>query len=164
MAVITYLGTDYTVDHAVKGADYIHGYDANAVMIVSFEGISDFSLFSYNGTYMTPEHCLAEGCNDVKCVAGSLVTRDGKSVSTTVEVTLAASGWVDGVYTITIDGVTANSNQEIIPALGITTEQIEAMQAANIQDGGQAEGKILLKAYGDAPTIDLPIRVIKRGV
>lgn len=164
MAVITYLGTEYTVDHAVKGADFIHGYDADSIMTVSFEGISDFSGFSYSGTYMEPEHCLAEGCNDVKRVGGILVTRDGEAVSTTVEATLAASGWVDGVYTLSVDGVTTNSNQEILPALGITTEQIEAMQAANIQDGGQAEGKILLKAYGDAPTIDLPIRVIKRGV
>lgn len=163
MAVITYLGTDYTVDHAVKGADYIHGYDANAVMIVSFEGISDFSLFSYNGNYMAPDHCLAEGCNDVRCVGGVLVTRDGKSVSTTVEATLLASGWADGVYTLSVDGVTANSNQEILPALGITTEQLEALQGANIQDGGQTAGNITLKAFGDVPTIDIPIRVIKRG-
>lgn len=81
MAVITYLGTDYTVDHAVKGADYIHGYDANSVLIVSFEGISDFSLFSYNGTYMTPDHCLAEGCNDVKFADGTLKKRDGTPIS-----------------------------------------------------------------------------------
>ena len=164
MATLKFNGESYTVDHAVKGADFIHGYDANAVMIVAFDGITDFSGFTYDGTYMSPEHCLAEGCNDVKCVGGVLVTREGNTVSTTVEATLLASGWSDGVYTLSVDGVTANSNQEILPALGITTEQIEAMQAANIQDGGQADGKILLKAYGDAPTIDLPIRVIKRGV
>lgn len=164
MATLTFNGESYTVDHAVKGADFIHGYDADSVMIVAFDGITDFSGFTFDGTYMAPDHCLAEGCNDVKRVGGILVTRDGNAVSTTVEATLLASGWADGVYTLSVDGVTAESNQEILPALGITTEQIEAMQAANIQDGGQAEGQILLKAYGDAPTIDLPIRVIKRGV
>ncbi len=163
MGILTYYDNSYTVDHVVKGADFIHGYDENAVLIVSFEGIKDFSGFTYDGTYLEPEHCLAEGCNDVKYVGGSLVTRDGKAVSTTVEVVISASGWVDGVYTLSVDGVTATSNQEILPALGITTEQLEAMQAANIQDGGQADNSITLKAYGDVPAIDLPIRVIRRG-
>ena len=80
-----------------------------------------------------------------------------------VTATLAANGWADGVYILTVSGVTATSNQEILPAVGITAEQLEALQAANIQDGGQAAGNITLKAYGDVPTIDIPIRVIKRG-
>ena len=90
--------------------------------------------------------------------------RNSKADKATIaEVTLAASGWVDGVYTLTLDGVTASSNQEILPAVNITTEQLEALQSANIQDGGQAAGNITLKAFGDVPTIDIPIRVIKRG-
>lgn len=81
MAVITYLGESYTVDHAVKGADFIHGYDANSVMIVSFEGIKDFSGFTYSGTYMEPGSCLAESCNDVKYVDGGLKKADGTPIS-----------------------------------------------------------------------------------
>ena len=77
MAILTFNGASYTVDHAVKGADYIHGYDADSIMIVSFEGITDFSGFTYDGTYLEPEHCLAEGCNDVKCVDGTLKKKDG---------------------------------------------------------------------------------------
>lgn len=80
-----------------------------------------------------------------------------------VTATLAANGWADGVYILTVSGVTATSNQEILPAVDITAEQLEALQAANIQDGGQAAGNITLKAFGDVPTIDIPIRVIKRG-
>ena len=68
MATLTFNGESYTVDHAVKGEDFIHGYDANSVMIVSFEGITNFADFDYDGTYMEPEHCLAEGCNVVKYV------------------------------------------------------------------------------------------------
>lgn len=80
-----------------------------------------------------------------------------------VTATLAANGWSNGAYILTVSGVTATSNQEILPAVDITAEQLEALQAANIQDGGQAAGNITLKAYGDVPTIDIPIRVIKRG-
>lgn len=80
-----------------------------------------------------------------------------------VTATLAANGWSNGAYILTVSGVTTTSNQEILPAVGITAEQLEALQAANIQDGGQAAGNITLKAFGDVPTIDIPIRVIKRG-
>ena len=177
MATLTYNGTSYTVDHAVKGTDFIHGYDTNAVMIVSFEGITNFSDFTYDGTYMEPEHCLAEGCNDVKYVDGGLKKADGTALSpadigaaemsAVVTTTLAVKSWSGSAapytYSLTVSGVTATSNQEILPALNITTEQLEAMQAANIQDGGQAANTITLKAYGDVPTIDLPIRVIRRG-
>jgi hypothetical protein len=83
--------------------------------------------------------------------------------STSATATLLASSWADKSYTLSVSGVTATSNQEILPSLNITKEQLEALQAANIQDGGQASGKITLKAFGDVPTVDIPIRVILRG-
>ena len=88
-----------------------------------------------------------------------------KSTDTTA--TLLASGWTGDSapysYTLAVAGVTADSNQELLPALGITTEQLAALQAANIQDDGQAGGTVTLKAFGTKPTIDLPIRIILRG-
>lgn len=83
--------------------------------------------------------------------------------STTITATLYASGWSNGSYTLSVSGVTATSNQELIPALNITAAQLAALQEANIQDGGQAAGQITLKAFGTVPTIDVPIRIIVRG-
>lgn len=177
MATLSYGGVSYTVDHAVKGADYIHGYDEDSVMIVSFEGVTDFSGFAYDGTYMEPGHCLSESCNDLKYVGGALVKADGTiitysdlgvaHVSSTVTATLSAANWSGDTapytYALTVSGVTATSHQELLPAVDITTDQLEALQAANIQDGGQAADTITLNAYGDKPTIDLPIRIVKRG-
>ena len=84
-----------------------------------------------------------------------------------VPATLLAASWSGDeapyTYTLSVTGVTTTSNQEYLPALDITTEQLEALQAANIQDGGQAAGTATLKAFGTKPTIDLPIRIIKRG-
>ena len=81
--------------------------------------------------------------------------------------TLPAEGWggSQAPYTLmlSVDGVTATSNQEILPALDITETELAAMQAANIQDGGQQNNAIVLKAFGEKPKMDLPIRVIKRG-
>lgn len=96
----------------------------------------------------------------------NIATETGGAVaekSTTVEVTLLANGWVEKEYSLMMEGVTADSYQEILPAIGISEEQLEALQGANIQDNGQADNTILLKAYGDTPVIDIPIRVVLRG-
>lgn len=94
---------------------------------------------------------------------------------TVTEFTLLASGWAtasdsdnttygfSAYYRVVQSGVTITSNQEIIPGAPITAEQLTALQAANIQDGGQEEGAFILAAYGEVPTIDLPIRIILRG-
>lgn len=85
----------------------------------------------------------------------------------TVTATLLAASWTGSeapfVYTLAIAGVTATSYQELLPAVNITAEQLKALQAANITDGGQAAGSMTLKAYGKVPTVDIPIRVIKEG-
>lgn len=96
----------------------------------------------------------------------NIATETGGAVaekSTTVEATMLASGWVENEYTLIVDGVTADSYQEILPAIGISEEQLGALQGANIQDAGQREDAMVLKAYGDVPSIDLPIRVVLRG-
>lgn len=84
--------------------------------------------------------------------------------STTVNMTLYAETWNNGSYTITNDLITSTSNQEIVTAVGITAELYNALSAAMIVDGGQSAGSLTLKALGTVPTIDIPIRIIFRGV
>lgn len=83
MATLTFNGESFTVDHAVKGADYIHGYDANGVLVVAFDGVADFTGFTYDGDYMEPGECLTEHCNTVRYCGGALKTLDGKVVMLT---------------------------------------------------------------------------------
>lgn len=101
MAKISFNGASYTVDHAVKGADYVHGYSADGVLVVSFEGVSDFSCITYDGTYLDPSACITEGCNDVKCVGGKLVKADGTPVDNTAVGAAAASHGTHVTFTTT---------------------------------------------------------------
>lgn len=75
--------------------------------------------------------------------------------------TIAASGWngTAKTYSINNELITATSDQELMPAIGITDTQLKALQKANIQDGGQSAGTLTLKAYGTVPTVDIPIRI-----
>lgn len=81
--------------------------------------------------------------------------------------TLLAANWVGTdapyIYTLAVSGVTATNTVVIYPEVSITQEQLEALQTANIIGAGQAENSITLKAFGDLPTIDLPIGIIVGG-
>ena len=81
--------------------------------------------------------------------------------------TLLAASWegteAPYTYSLSVSGVTSTSIQEVLLSANITQEQLEAAQSANIQDAGQSKNTILLKAWGEKPAIDIPIRIIKRG-
>lgn len=80
---------------------------------------------------------------------------------------ISASDWngTETPYTNTvqIESATAENNLEVIVPADVTAEQIETFQSALIFNGTQAEGSITLNAWGEVPSIDLPIVVIVRG-
>lgn len=86
--------------------------------------------------------------------------------ATTTTHTLYASNWsgteAPYTYNLSVSGVTATSNQDLLPGLSITAEQLEVYQSANIQDGGQSSGTLNLNAWGEKPDRDIPVRVIIR--
>lgn len=77
--------------------------------------------------------------------------------------TLESQSWADGAYTVYINDITSSSAVEVLPGLGISEEALEALQSANLQDGGQNAGSITLLACGEVPQLDIPIRIIIRG-
>lgn len=86
-----------------------------------------------------------------------------------VEAALYAASWVGNAapftYTLTLEGVAANNTVELLPGGMITAEELKALQGANIQDGGQTDDSITLKAFGKKPAIDLPVRfIVRRGL
>lgn len=88
------------------------------------------------------------------------------SKSTKVSATISTT-WTGSAapYTqaLSVSGVTATSVVEVLLPTTATAEQVEAYQALNLQDGGQAAGSITLKAFGDKNTIAIPVTVIVRG-
>lgn len=144
---------------------------SNGTMFMFNNQISNVSLFSYkciNDKWQTSNintHASTHATGGTDPITPASI--GAAAQSTTVTATLSAASWTGDAapysYSLSVTGVTETSNQEILPAIDITAEQLEALQAANIQDGGQAAGSITLKAFGDVPTIDIPIRVIVRG-
>lgn len=80
MATITFNGESYTVDHAVKGADYVHGYDADGVMVCCITGVVNFDAIGFDGTYMSPSACLEETCNELAYTGGWTKNKNGATI------------------------------------------------------------------------------------
>ena len=83
--------------------------------------------------------------------------------TTTKSITLSASGWSSGTYTISDNLITNTSNQEIIPSPSISADQYKALVKASLVATGQSAGSITIKAFGATPTINIPVTVIFRG-
>ena len=102
----------------------------------------------------------------VKTNEDSLVTKASKSKVSSY--TLSKSGWKGSAapFTFTLNNiteVTESNNIELVVPSNISLAQVESYQSAVIVTGTQAANSITLKAYGEKPTIDLPITVRVRG-
>ena len=89
------------------------------------------------------------------------------AVTSAVALTIPSTAWTgsEAPYTATVacSGVTA-SNHIIVGAGGaLTAEQQAAMAAAMIVCTGQGANSITLSAFGEVPTIDLPVNVMIVG-
>ena len=85
MPELKFNGLSYTVNHAVKGPNYIHGYDSSGIKIVGFEGVVNFSQFEYDGTYMSPEQCITDAYNNVKFHENKFKRGDGTEIGPLVK-------------------------------------------------------------------------------
>lgn len=88
--------------------------------------------------------------------------------STTHTKTLLATGWTGDAapynQAITIEGMNDSKNWEVTNSTNpmMTEEELEAFSSARILAGPQSTNTINLVAYGEKPTIDIPILVIVR--
>ena len=82
------------------------------------------------------------------------------SGSTAITATLFASGWVSNNQTLTIDGLTEESNGVIGVVHDITSDEMEAVKSAELYVRDQGFGTLTIAAFGDAPTCDIPVVVI----
>lgn len=91
----------------------------------------------------------------------------GKAAPATVQTVSAASGsWSSATpptQTIQVTGVTANNNIIVGIASTATSTQYEAATAAKLLCTAQGAGTITLTAFGDKPTVNIPISVMILG-
>ena len=89
---------------------------------------------------------------------------DAAFKSTVVQATIGTD-WTDTeppTQTLQVEGVTADNIIEITLPATATAAEFKAYRKLNLQDGGQAEGSITLRAFGDLNLIDIPVTITIR--
>lgn len=123
------------------------------------------TLIDLTDDTVTPE-TLAEGYT-AHNAAGNPIVGTMKVIEplVTKSVVLKSTNWSNNEspysYTLNFSEVNENSIQIITPPVNVSSEDLEMLQAANIQDGGQtANGEMTILAYGDKPTANLSVRIL----
>lgn len=90
----------------------------------------------------------------------------GISSDTVVNATLVDANWTGTkpyIYELEVNGVVESSNQFVKPSSTITEEQFDALSACKLVVSHQEINKIVFKALGDKPTVNIPIEVTLKG-
>lgn len=128
-------------------ADYVGGRDADY-----------FASKAALDVEIAARESLAELVVGISAESLGAATKSTKS-----DAVLHADAWNETEYALPVVNATETNVVELSLPASVTTEQLEALQDANIVGVSQSNGSITLKAFGNVPTIDIPIIVIVRG-
>ena len=128
----------------------------------------------YEGNELRPDLPPQELLEKIKTVDGpgsglNADLLDGKQAeyfapkSTSVNVTLTASGWSGNTQTVSVSGLGATQNGIIGIATTATQPQREGARAALLSVTAQAAGSLTITADGDKPGVDIPLTVTLMG-
>lgn len=110
-----------------------------------------------------------EGLDEATSTQSGLMSAKDKEKLNSVgykkrDVIILASNWngtgIPYTNTVAVQGVTENSDVQVLPSDTITADQVNTWAGAMIMAATQASGSIMLKAFGDKPEIDIPITVL----
>ena len=81
-----------------------------------------------------------------------------------VNATIPVDGWsgteAPFSYTVTVSGVTVTSVVQVDVQSGVTAEQLDAFINAKLVDGGQGTDSVTLKAFGERPAVNIPVKFV----
>ncbi len=84
--------------------------------------------------------------------------------SSVVNATIPVDGWsgteAPFSHTVTVSGVTATSVVQVDVQSDVTAEQLDAFINAKLVDGGQGTDSVTLKAFGERPAVNIPVKFV----
>jgi len=87
----------------------------------------------------------------------------GGGGSNAIYATLLGNGWENGDQTLHIEEVKEDANGIIGIAQEINNTALEAAHNAELYLKDQKDGELTISAYGETPTVDIPVLLILLG-
>jgi len=161
-----------SANNTVQSAlETIHTHNHNDIYYTETEINSTLSNKSdvnhtHDDMYYT-ETELDDGQLDNRYYTETETIQNFEKLGTVNNYTILSSGWIGSTapftYQFTLSGITANTRIEWYLSPTATLDQAEAWSALNLQDGGNTNDTVNLKAYGEKSTIDIPVKYILGG-
>jgi hypothetical protein len=100
-----------------------------------------------------------------KSVPANAVFTDTIPVQQSAKLTVAGWQGTAAPYTqvVSVTGVTVSNNVLFDFASDITASELDVGMSAMLRATGQAAGQMTIKAFGDKPTVELPVQFIILG-
>lgn len=77
-----------------------------------------------------------------------------------IALTLLPGGWLNGEQTLSVDGLTSDTNGVLGISPNATNEQREAAKTAKLYLSAQNNGSITVKCAGTVPSVNIPISLV----
>ena len=162
--------SQFANDVGFKTTDTTYGLaTTNTNGLMSYSDKSKLNGIAYNANNYShptnhPASMISTDSNH-RFVTDSQLNKLNSIASTTKTITIAASDWQNGYYTLYDPLITSTSNQEWLEPLA--TDSNKAMRdmlcAANLKDVMQGNGWTKVRCEGTVPTATVQVRVIFRG-
>ena len=135
-----------------------------ATSALSITGSANTTASSALTTAKSAQTTANEAKETAESLAESLEDKANQSVS--VSATLSSGDWSSGspyTQTVSVAGLSADSNGMVGIAQGATESQRVAAQNACLSVASQAEESLTIVADGTLPTVDIPITIVIIG-
>lgn len=128
-------------------------------------GAEYYDVTKVNANLDAIDAAIKEAQDTVDEVGFELDSKANKS--SVVIATLTVAGWTGTVapysQLVAVDGVTATNNCSLSVGQGAAAAQYVAASDGQLLPSAQAVNSITIKAFGDKPTVDIPISVLILG-
>lgn len=155
---------DYITFDNETGESWVTASTVNSALNQILSRVSNIIKSSSASSIEVDDSTLHTGKNTVQGVLEHIMN-SGLGISRShSDIILNAANWTGSgpyIYNIEMDGVTSQSDFEIGTNFYMTTEQYQALTNASIVCGGTFDGRVVLKAFGEKPTINIPVTLIQ---
>lgn len=114
-----------------------------------------------------PTQAITDGGTGATTAAQARTNLGAAAASVSVTSTLTTAGWVGSAapYTqeLSVTGATASNNIVFDMGVGVSATQLQSGIDGMLKATSQSAGKVTITAFGDKPTVDIPVQFLILG-
>lgn len=146
---------DFIAPDGVRKYNLIYNSDGTVTL-------RDVTVYEQEGDYLSASVVNTTN-TEANAIAAAVADKANKSKSYSFNIPATWSTSSPYEISVTVEGITATTNAILSPQSTVTKAQLEAFAAALMVVYSQGENTMTLRAFGDKPTVAIPVTVMILG-